>query len=78
MKTMTLSMSSIKLLSLLFNLLEPGKACYNIPSLKKRENDFKINLISLVLHLDSKGGKQSRDDKDEKDPNERWRWDQPS
>ena len=37
MKTMTLSMSSIKLLSLLFNLLEPGKACYNIPSLKKRE-----------------------------------------
>ena len=68
-------MSSIKSLSLLVNLLEPGKTCYNIPSLKKT---WQIISKSLVFHLDSKGGKQSRDDKDKKDPNERWRWYQPS
>ena len=33
---------------------------------------------SDLSHLDSKGGKQSRDDKDEKNPDERWRWNQPS
>ena len=32
----------------------------------------------MIFHLDGKGGKESRDDKNEKDPEERWRWNQPS
>ena len=61
---------------LVINLLEPGKTCHNISSLKNVGNYFQNQ--SDLSHLDSKGGKQSRDDKDEKNPDERWRWNQPS